>query len=200
MSDYIEIRWHGRAQQGIVTAAKVLAEAALSSGKYVQAFPEFGPERMGAPVRAFNRISSEPIRLHGQVTNPGIVLIVDPTLIGMSLSGGMESSGGVTDGTPDDAIFIINTPKSPDEMRKKLSLGSHAKIFTIDASKISIECIGRHIPNTPMLGAMAKATGVVSVDALTHDFKENYAKKYSPKVIEGNLKAIRQGFEEVRGG
>ncbi|MBI5682589.1 MAG: 2-oxoacid:acceptor oxidoreductase family protein [Deltaproteobacteria bacterium] len=191
MADYTEIRWHGRAQQGIVTAAKVLAEAALSSGKYVQAFPEFGPERMGAPVRAFNRISSEPIRIHGQVTNPHIILIVDPTLIG---------TVNVTEGTPQNAVFIINTPKLPDEMKKKLSLGSHARVFTIDASKISIECIGRHIPNTPMLGAMAKATGVVSVDALTDDFKENYAKKYSPKVIEGNISAIRHGFEQVREG
>ncbi|MBI5892803.1 MAG: 2-oxoacid:acceptor oxidoreductase family protein [Deltaproteobacteria bacterium] len=191
MADYTEIRWHGRAQQGIVTAAKVLAEAALSSGKYVQAFPEFGPERMGAPVRAFNRISSEVIRLHGQVANPSIVLIVDPTLIG---------TVDVTEGTPDNAVFIINTPKTADEMRKNISVNKSAKVFTLDAGKISVECIGRHIPNTPMLGALAKATGVVSVDAVINDFKENYAKKYSPQVIEGNLKAIKQGFEQVREG
>lgn len=191
MADYTEIRWHGRAQQGIVTAAKVLAEAALSSGKYVQAFPEFGPERMGAPVRAFNRISSEVIRLHGSVANPSIVLIVDPTLIG---------TVDVTEGTPDNAIFIINTPKTPDEMRKNISVNKSAKVFTIDAGKISIECIGRHIPNTPMLGALAKATAVVSVDAVIDDFKENYAKKYSPQVIEGNLKAIKEGFEQVKEG
>lgn len=191
MADYTEIRWHGRAQQGIVTAAKVLAEAALSSGKYVQAFPEFGPERMGAPVRAFNRISSEVIRLHGSVANPSIVLIVDPTLIG---------TVDVTEGTPDNAVFIINTPKTADEMRKNISVNKSAKVWTIDASKISIDCIGRHIPNTPMLGALAKATGVVSVDAVIDDFKENYAKKYSPQVIEGNLKAIKQGFEQVKEG
>lgn len=191
MAECIEIRWHGRAQQGIVTAAKVLAEAALYAGKYVQAFPEFGPERMGAPVRAFNRISSEPIRIHGQVTSPHIILLVDPTLIG---------TVNIAEGTSSDAMFIINTPKPPDEMRKKLLLNNNAKVFTVDASKISMECIGRHIPNTPMLGALAKVTGVVTVDALTDDFKENYAKKYSPKVINGNLKAIRQGFEDVREG
>lgn len=189
--DYTEIRWHGRAQQGIVTAAKVLAEAALSSGKYVQAFPEFGPERMGAPVRAFNRISSEVIRLHGSVANPSIVLIVDPTLIG---------TVDVTEGTPDNAVFIINTPKTADEMRKNISVNKSAKVWTIDASKISVDCIGRHIPNTPMLGALAKATGVVSVDAVIDDFKENYAKKYSASVIDGNLKAIKQGFEQVKEG
>ena len=146
---------------------------------------------MGAPVRAFNRISSEPIRLHGQVANPSIVLIADPTLIG---------TVDLAEGTSDDAVFIVNTPKPPDEMRKKLSLNKKAKVFTLDASAISIECIGRHIPNTPMLGALAKATGVIQVNAVINDFRENYSKKYSQKVIEGNLSAIRKGFEEVKEG
>src|SRR3989338_4656131 len=112
---YIEIRWHGRAQQGIVTAAKVLGEACLRAGKFVQAFPEFGPERMGAPVRAYNRVSEEPIRLHSQVTNPKYVLIADPSLI---------ASVNVTDGTPEDAVFIVNTQKAPEEMRKELGLSA----------------------------------------------------------------------------
>src|SRR3972149_7687931 len=111
---YTELRWHGRAQQGMVTAAKILGEAALMEGKYVQAFPEFGPERMGAPVRAFNRVSDDPIKMHCQVTNPDIVLIADRTLIGMALSGGMESFGSVTSGTGKDAVFIINTPNPPE--------------------------------------------------------------------------------------
>ncbi|MEE9615242.1 MAG: 2-oxoacid:acceptor oxidoreductase family protein [Thermodesulfobacteriota bacterium] len=200
MESYIEVRWHGRAQQGVVTAAKVLGETALFEGKHVQAFPEFGPERMGAPVRAYNRISDEPIRMHCQVTEPKIVLIVDPTLIGMDLSGGMETSGGVTDGTPDDAVFIVNTKKSPAEMRKELDLnGSGAKVFTVDGSKISMETIGRHMPNTPMLGALAKATSIVNIEALISNFKENYAKKFSPKVIDGNVCAIQKGFDEVKG-
>ncbi len=191
MESYIEVRWHGRAQQGVVTAAKVLGEACLMSGKYVQAFPEFGPERMGAPVRAYNRISDEPIRLHCQVTEPKYVLIADPTLIGVV---------GVTEGTPEDAVFIVNTHKTPKEMRTILGLdGKKAKVYTLDASKISLETIGRQMPNTPMLGALVKATGFIAIEALIDNFKENYAKKFSPKVIEGNVTAMNRGFQEVKG-
>jgi pyruvate ferredoxin oxidoreductase gamma subunit len=200
MTDYIEIRWHGRAQQGIVTAAKMLGESCLRSGKYVQAFPEFGPERMGAPVAAYNRVSDEPIRLHCRVTEPKYVLIADPTLIGMSLSGGMESSGGVTAGVPDNAVFIVNTPKSPHEMRKELDLKSKgAKVYTLDASKISLESIGRNMPNTPMLGALAKVANIITLDILIDNFKDNYSKKFSSKVIEGNINAMTRGFQEVKG-
>lgn len=191
MENYIEVRWHGRAQQGVVTAAKVLGEACLHSGKFVQAFPEFGPERMGAPVRAFNRISDEPIRLHCQVTDPRYVLIADPTLIG---------TVDVTAGTPEDAIFIVNTPKSATEMRAELKIKSKTvKVFTLDAVKISLETIGRVMPNTPMLGALAKATGFITLDALVDNFKENYSKKFAPKVIEGNVAAMNRGFSEVKG-
>lgn len=201
MNTYSEVRWHGRAQQGMVTAAKVLGETCLKSGKYVQAFPEFGPERMGAPVRAYNRVSDEPIKLHSQVEHPQYVLIADPTLIGMALSGGMESSGGVTEGATEDAVFIVNTPKGPDEMRKELELeGTKARVFTVDATKISLETIGRFMPNTPMLGALAKATGLITVDVLIENFKENYSKKYSEKVIEGNVAAMNRGHDEVKGG
>lgn len=197
MTDYIEIRWHGRAQQGVVTAAKVLGEAALRMGKFVQAFPDFGPERMGAPVRAFNRISSTPINIHSQDMKPWIVLVADTTL-----QGTVDSLGRTVDvreGTPENAVFIINTQISPDEIRKKFDIKKQKnRVITVDASGISVECIGRHIPNTPMLGALAKVTGVVELDALIDNFKDNYAKKYSPQVIEGNLKAIRRGFEEVK--
>lgn len=189
MESYIEVRWHGRAQQGIVTAAKVLGEACLRSGKFVQAFPEFGPERMGAPVRAYNRISEEPIRLHCQVTEPRYVLIADPTLIAIA---------GVTDGTPDNAVFIVNTPKSPDELRAELGLdGSGAKVYTLDAARISLETIGRVMPNTPLLGALAKVTEFIPLDSLIDNFKENYAKKFSSKVIEGNVEAMKRGYGEV---
>ena len=191
MENYIEVRWHGRAQQGVVTAAKVLGEACLHSGKFVQAFPEFGPERMGAPVRAFNRISDEPIRLHCQVTDPRYVLIADPTLIG---------TVDVTAGTPEDAVFIVNTPKPATEMRAVLKIKSKTvKVFTLDAGKISFETIGRVMPNTPMLGALAKATGFITLDALVENFKENYSKKFAPKVIEGNVAAMNRGFNEVKG-
>lgn len=191
MENYIEVRWHGRAQQGVVTAAKVLGEACLRSGKFVQAFPEFGPERMGAPVRAYNRISDEPIRLHCQVTEPKYVLIADPTLI---------TTVNVTEGAPEDAIFIVNTPKGPAEMRKELGLdGKKAKVFTLDAIKISLETIGRAMPNTPLLGALSKATGFITLEALVDNFRENYVKKFSPKVLEGNVEAMNMGFNEVKG-
>lgn len=191
METYLEVRWHGRAQQGIVTAAKVLGEACLIAGKYVQAFPEFGPERMGAPVRAYNRISDAPIRLHSQVTNPRYVLIADPTLIGVA---------GVTDGAPDDAVFIVNSPKSAKEMKKELGLDNRQpKVYTIDASRISLETIGRLMPNTPLLGALAKATGIITLDALIGNFMENYSKKFSPKVIEGNVAAMNRGYQELKG-
>ncbi len=191
MEKYIEVRWHGRAQQGVVTAAKILGEASLRSGKYVQAFPEFGPERMGAPVRAYNRISDDPIRLHCQVTEPKYVLIADPTLI---------SVVNVTEGAPEDAVYVVNTPKSPAEMKDILGLkGKKAKVFTLDAVNISIETIGRVMPNTPLLGALAKATGCITLDALIDNFKENYSKKFSPAVVEGNVSAMQRGYSELKG-
>lgn len=191
MENYIEVRWHGRAQQGVVTAAKILGEACLRAGKYVQAFPEFGPERMGAPVRAYNRVSDEPIRLHCQVSDPGYVLIADPTLIG---------TVKVTEGASEDAVFIVNTQRPPEEMRKELGLaGGKAKVFTVDASNISIDTIGRLMPNTPLLGALAKAAGFVTLDALIDNFKDNYSKKFSSKVIEGNVEAMKRGFSETKG-
>ena len=191
MADYIEIRWHGRAQQGIVTAAKMVGEACLRSGKYVQAFPEFGPERMGAPVKAYNRVSDEPIRLHCQVTDPKYILIADSTLI---------ATVNVTEGAPEDAVFIINTTKTPAEMRNELKLkNKKTLVYTLDASKISLEAIGRNMPNTPMLGALAKATGVITLDVLIDNFKENYSKKFSAKVVEGNIAAMTRGLHEVKG-
>ena len=191
MAAYIEIRWHGRAQQGIVTAAKMVGEACLRSGKYVQAFPEFGPERMGAPVKAYNRVSDEPIRLHCQVTDPKYILIADSTLI---------ATVNVTEGAPEDAVFIINTTKTPAEMRNELKLkNKKTLVYTLDASKISLEAIGRNMPNTPMLGALAKTTDVITLDVLIDNFKENYSKKFSAKVVEGNIAAMTRGLHEVKG-
>lgn len=191
MEKNVEVRWHGRAQQGVVTAAKVLGETCLRSGKYVQAFPEFGPERMGAPVRAYNRVSEEPIRLHCQVEHPRYILIADPTLIG---------TVDVTEGAPEDAVYIVNTQKSPGEMRSEIGISNgSAKVYTLDAVHISLDTIGRMMPNTPMLGALAKATGIISLEVLMENFKENYAKKFSSRVIEGNLAAMKRGYEEVKG-
>jgi len=195
MNRHTEVRWHGRAQQGVVTAAKLLAESCLQAGAYVQAFPEFGPERMGAPVKAFNRVSKTPIRRHCQVTNPGYVLIADPTLIA-----GVDSGCGLTEGADEDAVYIINTAKSPDEMRAELGLtGKPAKVYTVDAGRISLESIGRMMPNTPLLGAFSRVTDVVSLSAVIDNFRNNYAKKFGAKVIEGNIKAMQRGHDEVQG-
>ena len=192
MKDLIEIRWHGRGGQGAKTAALLFADAALSSGKFIQAFPEYGPERMGAPVTSFNRLSSKPILLHSGVTNPDVVIVLDPTLI---------ESVDVTEGMPANGTIIINTEKAPAEVKGKLKVEQGIKVFTIDASKISKETIGRDIPNTPMLGALIKATGLLDFKEMLEDTKEKLKKKFKskPEVIEGNIKAIERAFAEVKG-
>jgi pyruvate ferredoxin oxidoreductase gamma subunit len=190
MDGFIEFRWHGRGGQGTVTAAKLLAETMLGNGKYVQAFPEYGPERMGAPVRAYNRISDNPLTIHCQVTNPKVVIVVDPSLVGIV---------DILEGVPEDGIIIINTPKSAEQIRNRLKAGRQ-KIYTVDASKISIETLGRPMPNTPMLGALAKATNEMSISALLEQVKKNFSKKFNPKVIEANIKGIERAYQEVQEG
>lgn len=191
MDDLIEIRWHGRGGQGAKTAALLLADAALSSGKYVQAFPEYGPERMGAPVASFNRLSSEPILLHSGVTNPDVVVVLDPTLI---------ETVDVTEGMPENGVIIINTDRSPDQIKPELKSSGKMKVFTVDASTISKETIGREIPNTPMLGALIKATKILNFQDMLADTRGKLEKKFKskPGVIEGNLKAIERAYNEVK--
>ncbi|MDP2167821.1 MAG: 2-oxoacid:acceptor oxidoreductase family protein [Thermodesulfovibrionales bacterium] len=191
MSDLIEIRWHGRGGQGTVTAAKVLADACLSGGRYVQAFPEYGPERAGAPLRAYNRISSNRLRMHCPVLEPHVVGIVDATLI---------DAINVAEGTPENAMFVVNTSKGPAEIRTRLKAGERQKVFTVDATKIATDCIGRALPNFPMLGAVVKVTGLVTLDHLLEDVKKSFGKKFSQKIIDGNLEAVRRGYEEVTEG
>ncbi|MFA4967976.1 MAG: 2-oxoacid:acceptor oxidoreductase family protein [Candidatus Margulisiibacteriota bacterium] len=189
--EILEIRWHGRGGQGAKTAALLLADSAMSSGKYVQAFPEYGPERMGAPVAAFNRIADDPITLHCAITSPKIVVVLDASLMGKV---------DVTDGLPADGILIVNTPDKPSSIREKLKLKG-SKVFTVDASGISKETIGRNIPNTPMLGALLKATGLLDFKETLADTEIKLKKKFAskPEVIEGNLKAISRAYEEVKG-
>jgi pyruvate ferredoxin oxidoreductase gamma subunit len=187
----VEIRWHGRGGQGTVTAAKVLADTCLSGGRHVQAFPEYGPERAGAPLRAFNRISQKQIRMHCPVLHPQVVGIVDATLL---------DAIDVTDGATDDAIFVVNTTKPPGEIRKKLNASDKQAVYTVDASKIAIDCIGRALPNSPMLAAVCKVTELVDLDHLLEDMEKSFGKKFSRKIIDGNLEAVRRGFEEVNKG
>jgi pyruvate ferredoxin oxidoreductase gamma subunit len=186
----VEIRWHGRGGQGAKTAALLFADAALSEGKYIQAFPEYGPERMGAPVQSFNRISDEPITLHCAISNPKYVVVLDPTLM---------SSVDVLAGVPDDGMIVINTSKSPDEIRSSLK-NKKVKAFTVDASKIAKETMGRDIPNTPMLGAMAAATGLLNYERLLKDLEQKLNKKFASKkeIIAGNLNAVKRAYEEVK--
>ncbi|MCX5686824.1 MAG: 2-oxoacid:acceptor oxidoreductase family protein [Candidatus Omnitrophica bacterium] len=191
MKELTEIRWHGRGGQGAKTAALLFADAALAQGLYVQAFPEYGPERMGAPVASFDRISSKPILLHSGVINPDIVIVLDPTLI---------DTVDVKEGIPDGGTIIINTEKSPADIKKELGISGSIKIYTVDASRISKETIGREIPNTPMLGALIKATGILDFNGMVEDTKKKLEKKFKskPEVIEGNIKAIERAYKEVK--
>jgi len=191
MSELVEIRWHGRGGQGTVTAAKVLADTCLSGGRYVQAFPEYGPERAGAPLRAYNRIASKELRMHCPVLNPQVVSIVDATLL---------DAINVGEGATEDAAFVVNTSKDAKEIRAKLGAKASQKVYTIDATKIALENIGRALPNSPMLGAVAKITGLVELDHLLDDVKKSFGKKFSQKIIDGNIEAARRGFEEVKEG
>jgi len=191
MADIVEIRWHGRGGQGTVTAAKVLADACLSGGRHVQAFPEYGPERAGAPLRAYNRVSSKELRMHCPVLKPQVVSVVDATLL---------DSINVAEGATEKALFVINTSKASNEIRAKLGAGSGQKVFTVDASKIAMECIGRALPNAPMLGALCKVTGLITLDHLLEDVRKSFGKKFSQKIIDGNLEAARRGYEEVKEG
>ena len=190
MNDLIEIRWHGRGGQGAKTASLLLADAAFNTGKYIQGFPEYGPERMGAPITAYNRISNNPITIHSNIYEPDYVVVVDDTLL---------ESVDVTSGLKETGAIVINTTKSGDELKKHLK-GYNGKIYTIDARKVSMETLGKYFPNTPMLAAIVKVTGIMTDEDFIKDmegsFKHKFAKK--PEVIEGNMQAIKLALEEVK--
>jgi pyruvate ferredoxin oxidoreductase gamma subunit len=187
MSELLEIRWHGRGGQGAVTAAKILAESAILDGKFIQAFPEFGPERAGAPVRSFTRISTVPIYTHSQVTSPSLVLVLDPTLLDVT---------DVTEGLTADGVLIINTKESPKDLRTRLGLKGR-RLFTVPATDIAIKELKRNIPNTPMIAALIKVTGIVDMKAVEKNFREKYSKKFSQEIIEANIRAMEQAFTSV---
>lgn len=186
----VEIRWHGRGGQGAKTGAILLGESVVNSGLYMQAFPDYGPERMGAPMRAYNRINKEPITIHSGVTSPEIVVVLDATLLGKV---------DVTFGLPEEGALIVNTAKKPVEIREKINLHGR-KIYTVDADRISQETIGRAIPNTPILGALAKISSVVNYDDLLKKTEEKLKKKFrhKPELISGNVKAIKRAYQEVQ--
>ena len=189
MNDLIEIRWHGRGGQGAKTASLLLADAAFNTGKYIQGFPEYGPERMGAPIRAYNRISDEPITVHSNIYEPDFVVVVDDTLLEVV---------DVTSGLKKDGAIIINTTKDSNEIKPYLN-GYEGNVYKIDARKISMETLGKYFPNTPMLAAVVKVSGIMSDEDFLNDmigsFKHKFAKK--PEVIEGNMKALEMSLKEV---
>lgn len=189
MSNGLEIRWHGRGGQGAKTAALLLADAAFKTGKYVQGFPEYGPERMGAPITAYNRISREPIRVHSNIYTPDLVMVVDETLL---------HSVDVTAGLGHQGCIIINTAKSKQEILPLLN-GYQGSVYTIDARTISEQTLGKNIPNTPMLAAAVAVTGVMDWDAFVKEmqlsFQHKFAKK--PEVIAGNMKALAMTFDLI---
>ncbi|MEA3346380.1 MAG: 2-oxoacid:acceptor oxidoreductase family protein [Chloroflexota bacterium] len=190
MSQLTEIRWHGRGGQGVVTAGELLAETALGMGQYFQAFPDYGPERMGAPVRSFTRLSPEPIDLHCQIEAPDIVLVLDPTLL---------ETVNVAEGLKEEGNLLVNTTQSPAEIREMLGL-KKGRVFTVDASHIAIEEIGREITNTPMLGALVKATGMFKLEALIEQTRRRFTGRLSEELVEANVRALQRAAREVQEG
>jgi pyruvate ferredoxin oxidoreductase gamma subunit len=188
MAEILEIRWHGRGGQGAVTAAKIVADSAVYDGKFVQAFPEFGAERAGAPVKSFNRISTEPIYLHSQIENPDVVLVLDPTLI---------DAVDVCEGLRDNGVLIVNTQESPADVRQRCGL-TKGKVYTVPATDIALKELKRNIPNTPMVAALVKVTRILKLDAVIENFKKKYSNKFRPEVIEANVRAMQTAGEQVK--
>ncbi|MEO0072493.1 MAG: 2-oxoacid:acceptor oxidoreductase family protein [candidate division WOR-3 bacterium] len=191
-SKLLEIRWHGRGGQGAKTAALLFGEAALDTGLYIQAFPEYGPERMGAPVVAFNRLSDKEIRTHAGIKEPDIVVVLDPTLIEIA---------NVIEGLKPGGILLINTEDSPEEVRKRYKLDDKdIKIYCVNASKIALELIKRDVPNTPMLGALVKVTGIFDyqkmLEAITNKLQQKFRGR--DEIIKGNIESIKRAYEEVK--
>jgi len=181
----VEVRWHGRGGQGIVTVSRLLANAALLDGKYVQSFPEFGPERRGAPVTGYTRISDEPISIHSHIYNPNIVVIVDPTLLGVV---------NVTKGLVENGTVVAHTDRSPEDLKREMRIGK-VGVYAVDAMRISLDILGRPIYNTAMLGALIKAVPLVSMESLTKVLMERF-----PGVVgEKNVAVVMRAYEEARG-
>jgi len=189
MKNGIEIRWHGRGGQGAKTAALLLADVAFKTGKNVQGFPEYGPERMGAPITAFNRISSDKIRVHSNIYHPDFVVVVDETLL---------DSVDVTAGLKKEGAIIVNTSKSSDMIMDHLN-GYEGRVFTVDARKISMETLGKNFPNSPMLAATVAVSGVMPREKFITEMRASYEHKFAkkPEVIDGNMQALEKAFDVV---
>ncbi|MCL2818240.1 MAG: 2-oxoacid:acceptor oxidoreductase family protein [Actinomycetia bacterium] len=188
MSDLTEIRWHARAGQGAVTAAKLVAETALYEDRFMQAMPEYGPERTGAPLKAFTRISDEPIEVCNNIEHPGIVVVLDETLL---------SSTDVLEGIEPDGAVIVNSTETPEAMRKILKAPKGVTVATVDASGIALDTIKRDIPNTPIVGALVKVRPIVGRDSVDGQLLKTFGKKFAQEMIDANLESVTRAYEEV---
>ncbi len=189
MKDTIEIRWHGRGGQGAKTAALLLADVAFKTGKYVQGFPEYGPERMGAPITAYNRISNNPITVHSNIYEPDYVVVVDESLL---------DSIDVTKGLKENGAVIINSERTKEELMEHLH-GYKGAVYTINAKQISIRALGKNYPNSPMLAAAVAVSNVMDRNEFLTEMKTSFQHKFAkkPEVIEGNMMALEMAFEEA---
>ncbi len=186
----IEMRWHGRGGQGVVTASRLLAEAALEEGLYFQTTPDFGAERSGAPIMAYSRFSKDPIYLRSNVTEPDVVIVFDSTLIGRV---------NFLNGIKPDTVIVLNTAQTPEQVAEKLQLKGHS-ICTVDATGIAMKLLGRNIPNVPIIAAIVKAIGVVSIERTTETIKNRLSQRFSERIVKANLDALQQGYETARIG
>jgi pyruvate ferredoxin oxidoreductase gamma subunit len=185
----LEIRWHGRGGQGVKTAAMLFAEAAFEGGKHIQGFSDYGPERSGAPIQGFTRLSDGPIYLHNFITEPDVVVVLDPTLLGtVPVAEGLKGGGKV----------LVNSAHEPAELAAKLGVNKE-QIYVVDAKKISLEVMGRDMPNAPMIGALIKVIGVVELPWVNQTFEAKFGSK-SEKIVADNVAAVKRAYEEVRGG
>lgn len=181
-TELIEIRWHGRGGQGAVTSAELLAQAAINEGKYAQGFPSFGPERRGAPVVAFNRVSAnKPIRDRSAIISPDVVIVLDP---------GIRRVVDVTSGLKNGGILVLNTDRPIKDVETEID--SKWRVATIDAMKIAREVLGVPIVNTAMIGALLKATNVIQLESLSEPLRHRFG-----LLGERNIKAVRRAFEET---
>ena len=190
MSNHTEIRWHGRGGQGAKTAALLLADVAFKTGKYVQGFPEYGPERMGAPITAYNRISDEVIRVHSNIYDPEFVVVVDESLL---------ETVDVTAGLKKEGAILVNTARPKEEIIPHLK-GNEGKLYTIDAHKVSMEAMGKYFPNTPLLAAIVKVANIMDEETFLREMQASFKHKFAskPEVIDGNMKALEMALKEVK--
>ena len=184
---YLEIRWHGRAGQGAKSASQMLAESALEQGKFVQAFPEYGAERTGAPMKAFTRIGDTPILVRAVIENPDIVIVIDDTLLSPDIVGGLDEKEGV---------LLVNSVRPFEWIRSKTNF--KGKICKVPATDIALEEIKKGVPNTAMLGALVKITGVVPLEAIESRIEKMFLSKFGEEVVNANKRALKRGFEEVQ--